>query len=172
MLYISIVGIDRVPLGYYRGKLRAERLIESSGVPYTILRATQFHDLLRVLFAWSSKPPVMPVPAVRFQPVDAAEVAARLAELAGGEPVGRARDMGGPQVREAADLAKAYPAADGRRRRLATVRLPGRTFDAYRRGQHLAPDQPSGTTTFERYLAEHPRPADLSYRAPRPSDPG
>ena len=46
LVYISIVGVDQVPVGYYRAKLAVERLIEDSGLPWTILRATQFHDLI------------------------------------------------------------------------------------------------------------------------------
>jgi len=63
LLYISIVGIDRVPLGYYREKLAVERLVEGAGLPWTIQRSTQFHDLLDRLFRALSHSPVLPVPA-------------------------------------------------------------------------------------------------------------
>ncbi|GDY28534.1 SDR family oxidoreductase [Gandjariella thermophila] len=164
LVYVSIVGVDRVPLAYYRGKLAAEGILDGCGVPSTVLRATQFHDLLRVLFAMAARLPVMPVPDLPFQPVDAGEVAARLVELAAGEPAGRVPDMGGPEVRDAVELARAYLAATGRRRPVVPVRLPGRTFRAYRRGGHLAPDHAVGRRTFEQYLAEHPDPAGTSYR--------
>jgi uncharacterized protein YbjT (DUF2867 family) len=167
LVYISIVGVDRVPLGYYRGKLAAETLVERSGVPHTILRATQFHDLLRVLFAWTAKLPVMLVPALRFQPVDVQEVAARLVELATGDPVGRAADMGGPQVRDAADLARAYLAVVGRDRAVLPVRLPGKAGRGYRLGGHLAPNHAVGRTTFEQYLAGLSNPMSTSYRNKR-----
>ncbi|MFD1150634.1 SDR family oxidoreductase [Saccharothrix hoggarensis] len=164
LVYVSIVGVDRVPLPYYQGKLAAERVVEESGAPHTILRATQFHDLLRALFASAARSPVMPVPAVPFQPVDAGEVADRLADLALGEPRGRVADLGGPRVRSARDLAGAFLRATGRRRPLLPVRLPGRTFRAYRAGGHLAPDHADGTVTFEDYLAAHPDPSATSYR--------
>lgn len=167
LVYVSIVGIDRVPIGYYQGKLAAERLIERSGLPHTVLRATQFHDLLRALLAGAAKSPVMPVPALRFQPVDVRDVAARLAELALGDAVGRAPDFGGPQVRESRDLARAYLRATGRRRPVLPVRLPGRAFRAYREGGNLAPEHADGTTTFEEYLAAHPDPAKPGYRGKR-----
>ncbi|MEV4757316.1 NAD(P)H-binding protein [Micromonospora sp. NPDC049559] len=153
LLYVSIVGVDRVPLGYYQGKLAAERLVERSGLPYTILRATQFHDLLRVVLARAAAVPVMPVPDLRFQPVDAGEVADRLAELALGDPAGRAPDLAGPEVRHTRDLARAYLAATGRRRPMVPVRLPGRTFRAFRAGGHLAPEHATGRVTFEEHLA-------------------
>ena len=164
LLYISIVGVDRVPYPYYRGKLDSERLIADSGLPFTILRATQFHDLLRALFAWASKSPLMPVPAISFQPVDVAVVADRLAALAVGSPAGRVDDMGGPQVRTATDLARAYLAATGRRRQVVGVRLPGKAFRAFRAGGHLAPDHAAGGLTFEQYLAGHPDARATSYR--------
>ncbi|WP_158848761.1 SDR family oxidoreductase [Saccharothrix deserti] len=167
LVYVSIVGVDRVPLAYYQGKRAAERLIAESTLPHTILRATQFHDLLRTLFAGAATSPVMPVPALRFQPVDAGEVADRLAELAVGEPLGRAPDFAGPQVRHARDLAAAFLRATGRRRLVLPFRLPGRTFRAYRDGGHLAPDHASGTVTFEDYLAAHPDPSAVSYRGKR-----
>ena len=106
LVYISIVGIDRVPLGYYKAKLATERLIEESGLPWTILRAPQFHELILRLCEAMARPPVMLVPAgFRFQPVLAAEVADCLAGLAGQPPAGRVPDVGGPQVRGIRDLA-------------------------------------------------------------------
>ncbi|MDX2844520.1 SDR family oxidoreductase, partial [Streptomyces ipomoeae] len=122
LVYISIVGVDRVPIGYYRSKLAVERLIEESGLGWTTLRTTQFHALLVALFEVLSKPPVMLLPAdVRDQPIAAAEVAARLAELAVAAPAGRVADMGGPEILTFPELARAYLTATGRRRRLLNV---------------------------------------------------
>ncbi|GHI09182.1 nucleoside-diphosphate sugar epimerase [Streptomyces cellostaticus] len=153
LAYISIVGVDRVPFGYYRSKLAVERLIEQSGLGWTVLRATQFHDLLAMFFQGLSRPPVMLVPAgVPDQPVEVAEVAGRLAELAAGAPAGRVPDMGGPEVRSFDSLARAYLRATGRRRAVANVPLLGKTYRAFRTGGHLAPDQAVGKGTFEEYL--------------------
>ncbi|GAA1341010.1 SDR family oxidoreductase [Saccharothrix algeriensis] len=163
LVYVSIVGVDRVPLGYYRGKLAAERLIAGSGLPHTILRATQFHDLVRVLLAKGSRLPVLPVPALRCQPVDVVDVAGRLAELAVGSPAGRAPDFGGPETLDARELARSFLRVTGLRKRLAPVRLPGRVFRAYRAGGHLAADH-AGRITFEDHLAAHPDPLG-GYRA-------
>jgi uncharacterized protein YbjT (DUF2867 family) len=155
LVYISIAGIDRVPLGYYKAKLATERLIEESGLPWTILRATQFHELILRLCETLARPPVMLVPAgFRFQPVLAAEVAGRLAGLAGQPPAGRVPDMGGPQIRGIHDLAASYLRASGRRRRVLAVPLPGRAFAGFRRGGNLAPDEATGTVTFEQFLAQ------------------
>ncbi|MEU6976683.1 MULTISPECIES: NAD(P)H-binding protein [unclassified Streptomyces] len=154
LLYISIVGVDRVPFAYYRSKLAVERLVEASGLGWTVLRTTQFHDLvLRVLEA-AAKPPVMLLPAgVRDQPVEVAEVAARLADLAPGAPAGRVPDLGGPEVRTLPDLARAYLRASGRRRRILEVPLAGRAYRGFREGGHLAPERADGKGTFEEFLA-------------------
>ncbi|WP_200300553.1 SDR family oxidoreductase [Streptomyces adelaidensis] len=155
LVYISIVGVDRVPLGYYRTKLAVERLVEESGLGWTILRATQFHDLLVLLFQGLAKPPVMLLPAgVRDQPVAATEVADRLAELAVGAPAGRVDDMGGPEILTFPELAHAYLAATGRRRRLLSVPLFGKAYRGFRAGGHLTPGRAVGKGTFEEYLAE------------------
>jgi uncharacterized protein YbjT (DUF2867 family) len=155
LVYTSIVGIDRVPFGFYRQKLADEKLIAGSGLPWTVQRATQFHDLIAVLLRMLAKSPVVAVPAsVSFQPVDVREVGERLAHLALGEPVGRATDFGGPQVRTVADLARSYLAMAGKRRLILPVWLPGRVFRAYRAGGHLAPEHASGMVTFEQYLTE------------------
>jgi len=156
LLYISIVGVDRVPLGYYREKLAVERLVEGSGLPWTIQRATQFHDLLDRLFRALSHSPVLPVPAATsFQPVGVGEVADRLVHLAGAAPAGRPADLGGPQIRPADDLARTWLAATGRRRAILPVRLPGSVAKGYRDGGHLCPEHADGQLTFAEYLAGH-----------------
>ncbi|EHR51938.1 putative nucleoside-diphosphate sugar epimerase [Saccharomonospora marina XMU15] len=154
VVYISIVGVDALPISYYRGKLAAERLLAASGVGWTVLRSTQFHDLVARILSTLARSPLLPVPAgVRVQPVHAPEVASRLAELACGEPAGRVGDMGGPEIRPFADLARAYLRATGRRRALLPFRLPGAAFRGYREGLHLAPADAVGTVTFERFLS-------------------
>ncbi|MEU3449732.1 SDR family oxidoreductase [Streptomyces thermolilacinus] len=156
LAYISIVGVDRVPLGYYRTKLAVERLVERSGLGWTILRTTQFHDLVVRLLEGSARLPVMPVPAgVPDQPVEVREVAERLAELAVAGPAGRVPDMGGPEVRTLEDLARAYLRAAGQRRRVVPVPLAGRTYRAFRAGGHLTPERAVGVGTFEEHLERH-----------------
>jgi uncharacterized protein YbjT (DUF2867 family) len=126
LVYISIVGADRVTFGYVRAKLEAERIVADSGLPWTTLRATQFFDLILNGTRKLAQLPVVPVPAgFPTQPVDAGEVAARLAELALGEPAGRVPDMAGPQVLGFADLVRGYLRATGGRRPVMPVWLPG-----------------------------------------------
>ncbi|MEJ2889357.1 SDR family oxidoreductase [Actinomycetospora aeridis] len=154
LVHISIVGADRIPLGYYREKVRSEELIAGSGLPWTILRATQFHDLLATLFATTSRAGFLPVLAgASFQPVAVADVAARLAALAAGPAQGRVADLGGPEVRTMADLARTWAQLSGRRRPVVPLRLPGAIARAFRDGANLARDHADGVGTFEQFLA-------------------
>ncbi|MER7307699.1 NAD-dependent epimerase/dehydratase family protein [Streptomyces griseoluteus] len=154
LVYISIVGVDRVPLPYYRAKLAVERRIEESGLGWTVLRATQFHDLMATFLGTLTAPPLALLPAaLSDQPVEVSEAAARLAELALTTPSGRVPDMGGPEIRSVPSLARAYLDATGRNRRLLEVPLFGRTYGAFRAGGHLAPERAVGKGTFEEYLA-------------------
>ena len=164
LVYISVVGADRVPVtsgidramfSYFAAKLAAERAVAGSGLPWTTLRAAQFHDLIFKVAQALTKLPVLPVPTgVRFQPVDAGEVAARLVELALGPPAGLAPDMAGPRIYPMADLLRGYLRARQIRRPMMPVRLPGRAAQAVRAGAILAPERAVGRRTWEDFLAE------------------
>jgi uncharacterized protein YbjT (DUF2867 family) len=157
LVYISIVGVDRIPFFYYRAKFEAERALESSGLPWTVLRATQFHDLIASMSAAQRRLPVtFTLSGARFQPVEVTEVATRLAGLAVGEPAGRVPDMGGPEVRDARELAETYLRATGRRRPVIPVPLPGKAMRALRAGENLTPEHADGKITFDEYLRERP----------------
>jgi uncharacterized protein YbjT (DUF2867 family) len=165
LVYISVVGADRIPIasgvdramfGYFGSKLAAERIVADSTLPWTILRATQFHDLMLTVAQQMALLPVAPLPAgFRVQPIDADEVAARLVELALGEPVGMVPDMGGPRVYGAVELLRGYLRASKRRRRpIVPVPLPGKAARAFRDGANLAPEQAVGRRTWEEFLAD------------------
>jgi uncharacterized protein YbjT (DUF2867 family) len=129
--------------------------VAGSGLPYTTLRATQFHDLILMVAQQLAKLPVIPAPAgFRFQPVDTAEVAARLTELALGKPAGLVPDMGGPRVYPVADLLRGYLRATHRHRPIVPLRLPGKAARAVRAGAVLAPGPAAGHRTWEDFLAE------------------
>jgi len=165
LVYISVVGADRIPVisgadramfGYFASKLAAERVVTDSGLPWTTLRATQFHDLVLMVARQLAKLPVIPVPAgVRFQPVDSGEVADRLVELALGAPAGLVPDLAGPRVYRMADLLRGYLRARRRHRLMVPVRLPGEAARAVRAGANLAPERAAGHRTWEDFLAEH-----------------
>ena len=168
LVYISVVGADRVPVesgldramfGYFAAKRAAEQVVADSGLPWTTLRATQFHDLVLTVARQLAKLPVMPVPAgVRFQPVDAGEVAARLAELVARRavrPGARLRRAAGGTRWPSCSAATCGPAAGAGRscRSGSPARRPG----AVRAGANLAPERAVGRRTWEEFLAERLR---------------
>jgi len=153
LVLISIVGIDDIPLGYYRQKVAVERLVTGSGLPHTILRATQFHSFVERLFTAQRRLPVVLAPAFELQPIAVEEVAGRLVELSGAAPAGRVPDIGGPVRSSGPELAAAWASARAVRRPIVPLRLPGRTFGGYRAGHQLVPGPAYGRVTFEEHLA-------------------
>ncbi|GHA07734.1 SDR family oxidoreductase [Streptomyces purpurascens] len=156
LVYISVIGADRVPLAWMRTKLESERAVADSGIPWTTLRAAQFHDLALTMVEKMAKLPVFPVPGgLRLQPVDSRDVAARLAELTLGAPSGLVPDLTGPHVHGLADLARPYLRLRGRRRPMLPVRIPGKAGRAYRAGANLTlRGAEEGKRTWEEFLAE------------------
>lgn len=155
LVYISVIAADRVPLGYFRAKAAAERIVAESGVPFTTLRAAQFHDFVATAAKMMVKLPVIPFPSVmRVQPVDAADVAERLVQLAVGAPAGRVPDLAGPKVYPMTDLLRDYLRANGKRRPIVPIGLPGKVGRAYRAGDNLALDAELGRRTWEDFLTE------------------
>lgn len=156
---LSIVGIDRLPMGYYAAKLDQEALVRGSGVPSTIMRATQFHEFVPELLA-RVPGPVVAMPRMRVQPVAAREVAAALVALATGAPVGTAPEIAGPEQLDLAGLARRVLQARGRRRLVLSFRLPGAAGRAMAGGALLATGPGlRGQQTFGEWLAGQAAPA-------------
>ena len=162
LVYISVVGADRIPVrtvidrgmfAYFASKRAGEQVIEQSGVPWTTLRATQFDQSLLKLVQGMAKLPIIPVPSGwKFQPIDAAEVAQRLVELAFDEPAGYVPEIGGPKVYELADMARLYLHATGKRRAIIPMPTPGGAARDLKSGANLTPDH-----AFGRRLGAVPR---------------
>lgn len=153
LLYVSIVGIDEIPFSYYQHKLAAERAIESSSVPSTVIRSTQFHPFIAAILSKVSRLPVWPLPtAFRVQPIDPEEAAAAIAEYATVEAAGRVPDIGGPAVLTGRELATAYRRHRGLRRPIIRMPLPGGIASAFRAGEATCPDRAVGTVTWEDWL--------------------
>lgn len=152
VVLVSIVGIDRIPLGFYRDRMRIEEIFLKSGVPLTIQRATQFHSFVDNIFTAQRFSPIILGPDWRFQPIAVEDVASRLVELALGEPCGQVPDMGGPEVRALRDWHRDWRAATGGKRPMWAVRVPGKLFSAYDAGVNLVQDGPRGTGTFNDFL--------------------
>lgn len=153
VVLISVVGADRMPIGYFRMKRAAEVAFEKSGLDWTVLRVAQLHDfalpVVRALDVLSLAPR-----GLRFESVGVADVAARLAGLALGPGAGRVPDLAGPEVLEVAEMVRTYRELRGRGSVLLPVRIPGAVGRAYREGANLAgEDAVRGDGTWREFLA-------------------
>jgi len=151
---LSIVGIDEAPHGYYAGKVLQEQLVTDGAVPWTILRATQFHEFASQVHGQVTLGPLVVVPRMRSQTVAAVDVAERLVDLVEAGPSGRVADLGGPEVAAMPDLVRAWARVTGDRRRVVAVPLPGALGKAMRDGTLVTgPGADHGATTFQQWLA-------------------
>jgi uncharacterized protein YbjT (DUF2867 family) len=152
LVYVSIVGVDRVPFGYYRAKFAAEQVLLASGLPVTLLRVTQFHDFVDELLGTARRGPVLPVPmGWQLQPVDVDEAAAHIAEVSAGPPTGGVLEFGGPQVHTAAELARTWAAARAPGAHVVATPFPGKLSSAVRDGAAV----PRGGARGRRAYADH-----------------
>ncbi|MGH3385701.1 MAG: SDR family oxidoreductase [Nocardioidaceae bacterium] len=156
LLYVSIVGIDKIPFGYYRTKLAAETIVRESGVGWSILRATQFFQLMDLALSYAAKLPVMiGDPGIAGQPVDPRDVADRIARRLSAGPSGSIEEYGGPETMGFDDGVRAWLSARGKRRPLVRVTVPGKLARAFRGGHLTTAAQPTGRITWHDWLAEH-----------------
>jgi len=153
VIFMSIVGVDRIPFPYYVDKVATEKLIEASGIAHTILRATQFHDFVGDFLRAQRRLPVIISAALPVQTIAVEDIAQRLAELADSAPAGRVPDIGGPQLQQIGELVAIWQRAFGTRKPVWTLRLPGRTFAAFKAGHHTTGLPGYGHGTFAEYAA-------------------
>lgn len=155
-VYISIVGIDQIGFSYYQNKLAAERLIEASDLPWSILRATQFHYLIDKLLHTLTRLPVALVPTDwQFQSISTAEVADQLLAAVQRGPTGRLPDVGGPEVLRLDEMARRWMAAQAMRRPIIYLPVPGKLSAGFRRGLNTTPQNRAGKMTWAEWLAAH-----------------
>lgn len=156
-IYCSIVGVDRIPYGYYQHKLEAERVIAGGGMPFTILRATQFHSFIAFLLNTASRfKVIMPIPSGFFvQSVAIEEVAARFCRIVGEKPTGTVHDFGGPEVLAIEEAAREWTRhrPHGFAAWPVPIYIPGKTAAAFRAGYNTCPDGERGTVTWREWLA-------------------
>jgi uncharacterized protein YbjT (DUF2867 family) len=150
---LSIVGIDRVDLGYYRGKRRQEELVLGGTVGASVLRATQFHEFAAQMLA--GRGPLVIAPKMLCQPVALVEVASRLVELAHGRPLGLAPELAGPEQLQMLDMIRQLSRARRGRRPVVPVGIPGKVGKQFTGGALLpAGPGPRGTITFSSWLED------------------
>lgn len=154
---LSIVGIDGATEGYYAGKLAQERIVEAGATPWTILRATQFHEFAEQIYARAALGPLHVAPKMRTQPIAAREVAERLVQLAESAPSGRVPDLAGPREESLVDMVRRYARATGHRGWIPAIPLPGETGRRQRDGSALpGPGASLGRQTFDEWLEALP----------------
>lgn len=159
---LSIVGIDRNPHAYYAGKIAQEEAFragaDAGAVPWTIVRATQFHEFAGQMFERAKAGPLHLAPRARTQPIAAREVGEHLVAVAAQPAQELAADLAGPREEELADMVKAYARAIGHRGPVLAVNLPGAQMKGMRAGLNLpGPDAVRGTQTFAEWLTAVPR---------------
>jgi uncharacterized protein YbjT (DUF2867 family) len=153
LVYVSIVGVDRIPWGFYRAKFAAEQVLLASGLPVTLLRVTQFHEFVDSMLDTAHRGPVLPVPmGWRVQPVDVGDVAEHVAEVVGRPPANGVVEFGGPEEVAAADLARAWAAARVPGTHVVSTPVPGKLGAAFRDGAALPTGGERGRRTYGQHL--------------------
>lgn len=152
LIFISIVGVDRIPYGYYRDKVASEKAIEASGLPHTIIRVTQFHGFVNEILEAQRRLPVTVILPVSAQTIHMPEVAERLADLVEAGPSGRVADLGGPEQLTLREYARQWQAARGVRRPILALRIPGKAMAAFRAGHHMSGLPGAGRVTYREFL--------------------
>ncbi len=150
---ISIVGVDKIPYPYYQTKLRVEEMIARSGLPYTVLRATQFHSFMETFIEKMLRPPVGFVPKkLKFQPVQLEAVARRLVTVVQSQPEGKLLQMGGPAVLSLGEMADTWLAFQQRRKYVVGLPVVGSFMRALAQGHATCPEVTPQSDTWEQYL--------------------
>lgn len=154
VVHISIIGVDRIPFSYYRHKLAAEQVVRDSGVPWSIVRAAQFHPFIdAILTLFNRVPLIMPVPTdFHSQPMDVSEAAARLVEVAAMPPAGMLPDIAGPEVLRLGDMAKVWRAVRGIRRPMVYLPLFAGWADGFRKAYNTDPRARYGKITWAEWV--------------------
>jgi uncharacterized protein YbjT (DUF2867 family) len=157
LVYISIVGVDKSTYPYYQAKKAVEKMIEDSGIPFTILRTTQFHSfILSILesFVNNQSNSVVKIPAgMKFQSVDIKEVAKLLVDSLG-RAAGHLPDFGGPQVLSFESMVQTYLNITKTDLEVQAAQIEGERFDLFRSGVNLCFNNAHGKVTWQRFLEE------------------
>ncbi len=165
VVFMSIVGIDEHPFPYYRAKVGVERALIESAVPWTIFRSTQFHGFIPRIVDGIAKAGVVALPAgIGIQPIDRDTVTSRLVDLVEAGPSGRVPDLGGPEVLDLEQMARAYLRATGRRTPVVRVLIRGKVVAAFRKGLHHTPNRDLAGRTYAEYLSTLPTRRDPAGR--------
>lgn len=151
---LSVVGADRLPeSGYLRAKVAQEDLIKASGIPYTILRSTQFFEFIGRIAESAAEGDVIRLSPALLQPIASDDVAAALADLAVGPPLNGTVEVAGPDARPLDKLARTFLAARGDKRQVIAD-IHARYFGTELDDRSLTPGEHPrfGATGFDDWL--------------------
>ena len=167
---LSVVGTDRLQAsGYFRAKLGQEQLIEASGIPYTLIHATQFFEFLRSIADVSTENGVVRLPPAKFQPMAAHDVANAIVDVALAAPADGMIEVAGPETFTLDDAVRKVLEHDHDPRQV----IPDPDADYY--GVHVTdtmlvpgPAARLGRTTLDWWLIHVPPPANVAAKMPIP----
>jgi uncharacterized protein YbjT (DUF2867 family) len=151
-ILVSIVGIDAVPFSYYQTKVAQERAVQAGPTPWTIVRATQFHQLLDETFGSFARVGLLPRSSIPLQPIDPRRATALIARSVEEGPCGDRREIAGPEISSVTELAHTWKRATDKSGLLVPPPIIGETRRALRRGALTAPDAESAGPTFAQWL--------------------
>ncbi|GAB4056021.1 SDR family oxidoreductase [Spirosoma litoris] len=155
LIYSSIVGVDQIPYSYYQAKFAAEKMIQESKVPFTILRATQFHNFVDYVLSKLLSLPVGFVPKkLRIQPIQVEAVAQELYRLAQAGGQQTIVNLGGPQVYDAGTLTKLWMKSQNISKPILPIPIIGSIFTGISQGNATCREVATDSQTWEDYLVE------------------
>jgi uncharacterized protein YbjT (DUF2867 family) len=153
IIYISIVGVDKIPMDYYKAKLSAEERIEAGRVPWTIQRAGQFYSLVDFIIARMARFPLIALPTDwKGQPVDTGEASDIFADLVRRGPSGRAPEFGGPKIRQLGEMAREWKIARGVKKPIIPLPTFGKVAAGFKAGYNTVPNNRVGALQWEDWL--------------------
>jgi uncharacterized protein YbjT (DUF2867 family) len=153
LIYMSIVGIDKVPFAYYKKKLAAEQAIKESGVPFTILRATQFHEFVHQIISTFLAGPVGFLPKnIVSQPIELKVVAQELLRLSRLQPTGTTYEIGGKEAMTLHQMARIWTLQSGKRRLILNLPIWGELGRTFANGGLTTPNVSQQSATWLQWL--------------------
>ncbi|NOW95299.1 SDR family oxidoreductase [Mucilaginibacter sp. SG564] len=153
-VYISIINVDKSNYSYYQTKIRVEQMIAASGIPFSVLRTTQFHNyVLSILKTLDKENGTLAIPdGMHFQSIEVKEAATLLIDVAQREPVGLVRGVGGPELLKFEEMAKTYLHVLRRKDELKVRPFQSEEYDRYRSENNIWPTNSYGRVTWEAFL--------------------
>ncbi|UOY92349.1 NmrA family NAD(P)-binding protein [Ectobacillus sp. JY-23] len=152
-IYPSIIGIEHIPLYYYKCKCEAETLLKNSSIPYTIVRTTQFHSFVESLMLSKTICNRYIIPGnFKFQSVDTDDFAKHLIQIANHTPEGKTVEFGGPHIMTLKEMAAHKIHINKETRKILNFSFPGKLYKSLVEGKNTTSAEARGETTFEEYL--------------------